>query len=132
MYAVEKMSVPEDRPVLYVALRAPDGEHILGDGTDVVPEVHAVLSKMATFAAKVRSGEHTGHTGRRIRNVVNIGIGGSDLGPGLASEAPPRFHDPHPTVRFVSPLDRSDNHQPLPDLPPQDAHCPLRAHAVHK
>jgi glucose-6-phosphate isomerase len=81
MFSGEHINITEDRAVLHVALRAPAGASIVVDGTDVVPEVHAVLDRMARFADAIRAGEWTGHTGRRIRNVVNIGIGGSDLGP---------------------------------------------------
>ena len=87
MFRGEKINVSENRAVLHVALRAPTGESILVDGENVVPDVHAVLDKMAAFADRVRSGEWKGHTGKRIRNVVNIGIGGSDLGPVMAYEA---------------------------------------------
>ena len=87
MFRGEKINVTEDRAVLHVALRAPRGERIVVDGEDVVPEVHDVLDRMAAFADRVRSGAWTGHTGKRIRNVVNIGIGGSDLGPVMAYEA---------------------------------------------
>src|SRR2546423_10468972 len=86
MFAGEHINVTEDRAVLHVALRAPENEIIEADGVNVVPEVHAVLGAMATFADAVRSGAHTGFTGSRIRNVVNIGIGGSDLGPAMAYE----------------------------------------------
>jgi glucose-6-phosphate isomerase len=120
MFAGEKINVTEDRAVLHVALRAPEDEHIVVDGTDVVPEVHAVLRKMGAFAAKVRSGEHTGHTGRRIRNVVNIGIGGSDLGPAMAYEALKGFSDRELTLRFVSNVDGIDIHESLRDLDPQE------------
>ena len=81
MFAGEKINVSENRAVLHVALRAPKGETIVTDGQDVVPGVHAVLDKMAAFSARVRDGSWTGHTGKRIRNVINVGIGGSDLGP---------------------------------------------------
>ena len=87
MFRGEKINVTEDRAVLHVALRAPQGAVITVDGQNVVPEVHAVLAKMAEFAARVRGGGWLGYTGRRIRNVVNIGIGGSDLGPVMAYEA---------------------------------------------
>src|SRR5438132_4009524 len=86
MFRGERINVTEDRPVLHVALRAPEGESIVVDGHDVVPDVHDVLRRMAAFADRVRGGEWRGHTGSRIANVVNIGIGGSDLGPGLAYE----------------------------------------------
>ena len=87
MFRGDKINVTENRAVLHVALRAPRGASIVVDGENVVPEVHAVLDKMAEFANRVRSGAWKGHTGKRIRNVVNIGIGGSDLGPVMAYEA---------------------------------------------
>ena len=87
MFRGDVINTTEKRPALHTALRAPAGERILVDGVDVVPEVHAVLDRMADFAEKVRSGAWLGHTGKRIRNVVNIGIGGSDLGPVMAYEA---------------------------------------------
>src|SRR6202158_1005523 len=87
MFRGDKINATEQRAALHIALRAPPGERILVDGKDVVPDVHAVLDRMAAFAASVRSGEWTGHSGRRIRNVINIGIGGSDLGPVMAHEA---------------------------------------------
>ena len=108
MFAGEKINVTEDRAVLHVALRAPEGERIEVDGVDVVPEVHAVLRKMAGFADRVRSGEWTGHTGKRIRNVVNIGIGGSDLGPAMAFEALKDSADRSMTFQFVSNVDGTD------------------------
>jgi glucose-6-phosphate isomerase len=120
MFAGEKINVTEDRPVLHVALRAPDDEHIYVDGKDVVPDVHAVLRKMASFSDKVRSGEHTGHTGRPIRNIVNIGIGGSDLGPRMAYQALKGYSDPNLTVRFVSNVDGTDIHESLRDLDPAE------------
>jgi len=87
MFRGEKINVTENRAVLHVALRAPKGTSFAVDGKNVVPQVHAVLDKMATFADRIRSGEWKGHTGKRIRNVINIGIGGSDLGPAMAYEA---------------------------------------------
>jgi glucose-6-phosphate isomerase len=120
MFAGEKINVTEDRPVLHVALRALEDEHIYVDGKDVVPDVHAVLRKMASFSDKVRSGEHTGHTGRRIRNIVNIGIGGSDLGPRMAYEALKGYSDRNLTVRFVSNVDGIDIHESLRDLDPAE------------
>src|SRR4051794_34426008 len=87
MFRGEKINVTENRAVLHVALRAPKGTSIVVDGENVVPQVHAVLDKMAAFSQRVRSGEWKGHTGKRIRNVINIGIGGSDLGPVMAYEA---------------------------------------------
>src|SRR5258706_9346218 len=86
MFRGEKINITENRAVLHVALRAPKGASIIGDGKNVVPEVHAVLDKMSAFSRRVRSGAWKGHTGKRIRNVINIGIGGSDLGPGMAYE----------------------------------------------
>src|SRR5947199_9063579 len=88
MFAGEKINVPEGRALLHVALRAPRGARIVVDGEDVVPRVHAVLDRMADFAGRVRSGGWTGFTGRPIRNVVNIGIGGSDPGPAMAADSP--------------------------------------------
>src|ERR1700755_1827929 len=88
MFAGEKINITENRAVLHVALRAPRNASILVDGKNVVPEVHAVLDKMADFSNRLRSGEWKGHTGKRIRNVINVGIGGSDLGPVMAYEAP--------------------------------------------
>jgi glucose-6-phosphate isomerase len=120
MFAGEKINVTEDRPVLHVALRAPEDEHIYVDGKDVVPDVHAVLRKMASFSDKVRSGEHTGHTGRPIRNIVNIGIGGSDLGPRMAYQALKGYSDRNLTMRFVSNVDGTDIHESLRDLDPAE------------
>ncbi len=116
MFTGEKINVTEDRPVLHVALRAPEDEHIYVDGKDVVPDVHAVLRRMASFSDRVRSGEHTGHTGRQIRNIVNIGIGGSDLGPRMAYAALKGYSDRNLTVRFVSNVDGIDIHESLRDL----------------
>jgi glucose-6-phosphate isomerase len=108
MFRGDKINLTEDRAALHVALRAPRGERILVDGRDVVPEVHAVLDQMAVFARRVRNGGWTGHTGRRIRNVVNIGIGGSDLGPVMAYEALRHFAARDLTFRFVSNVDGTD------------------------
>jgi glucose-6-phosphate isomerase len=105
MFAGEKINVSEQRAVGHVALRAPRGEQILMDGKDVGPEVHAVLDRMAAFSDKVRTGAWTGHTGKRIRNVINIGIGGSYLGPEMAYRALRRFRDPGVTVKFVANVD---------------------------
>jgi len=116
MFAGEKINVTEDRAVLHVALRAPKGTRIRVDGVDVVPQVHAVLDKMARFADRVRSGEWTGHTGQRIRNVVNIGIGGSDLGPAMAYEALKDYSDRAMTFRFVSNVDGTDVWKATRDL----------------
>jgi glucose-6-phosphate isomerase len=120
MFAGEKINVTEDRAVLHVALRAPKGARIEVDGVDVVPEVHAVLDKMATFADRVRSGEHTGFTGKRIRNVVNIGIGGSDLGPAMAYDALKAFTQRDLTFRFVSNVDGTDIYESLLGLDPAE------------
>jgi glucose-6-phosphate isomerase len=116
MFAGEKINVTEGRAVLHVALRAPKGEQILLDGKDVVPEVHAVLDKMAAFAGQVRSGNWKGHTGKRIRNVINIGIGGSDLGPVMAYEALKYYSQRDLTFRFVSNVDGTDFVEATRDL----------------
>ncbi|MFF8318094.1 glucose-6-phosphate isomerase [Streptomyces bobili] len=116
----ERINVTEDRAVLHTALRAPRGAVIEVDGENVVPAVHAVLDRMAGFAGRVRSGEWTGHTGRRIRNVVNIGIGGSDLGPAMAYEALRAFTDRSLTFRFVSNVDGADLHEAVRDLDPAE------------
>ncbi|HEX4787715.1 MAG TPA: glucose-6-phosphate isomerase [Actinospica sp.] len=116
MFAGEKINVTEDRAVLHVALRAPRGERILVDGEDVVPAVHEVLDRMAAFAERVRSGAWTGHTGKRIRNVVNIGIGGSDLGPAMAYEALKEYSERSMTFRFVSNVDGADLYEATRDL----------------
>ncbi|WP_330481082.1 glucose-6-phosphate isomerase [Streptomyces sp. NBC_00724] len=116
----EKINVTEQRAVLHTALRAPRDAVVEVDGEDVVPAVHAVLDKMADFSERVRSGEWTGHTGKRIRNVVNIGIGGSDLGPAMAYEALRAFTDRSLTVRFVSNVDGADLHEALRDLDPAE------------
>ena len=116
MFAGEKINVTEDRAVLHVALRAPRGEQIEVDGQDVVPGVHEVLDRMSAFADRVRSGEWTGATGRRIRNVVNIGIGGSDLGPAMAYEALRAYADRSLTFRFVSNVDGADLYEATHDL----------------
>jgi len=104
--------------VLHVALRAPRGATILVDGQNVIPQVHAVLDRMADFAARVRNGQWLGHTGARIRNVVNIGIGGSDLGPVMAYEALRHYSDRHLTCRFVSNIDGTDFAEAVRDLDP--------------
>ena len=116
MFRGEKINVTEKRAVLHVALRAPKGEKILVDGVDVVPEVHAVLDQMTEFANKVRSGEWKGHTGKRIRNVVNIGIGGSDLGPVMAYEALKHYSQRDLTFYFVSNVDGTDFAEATRDL----------------
>src|ERR671930_958151 len=116
MFRGEKINVTENRAVLHVALRAPKGASIVVDGKNVVPEVHAVLDKMADFANRVRSGQWKGHTGKRIRNVVNIGIGGSDLGPVMAYEALKYYSDRAMTFRFVSNVDGTDFVEATRDL----------------
>ena len=116
MFRGEKINTTEDRAVLHTALRAPRDAVIEVDGENVVPQVHAVLDKMAGFAERVRSGAWTGHTGKRIRNVVNIGIGGSDLGPAMAYEALRAYTDRDLTVRFVSNVDGADLHEATRDL----------------
>ncbi|CAL9582654.1 Glucose-6-phosphate isomerase [Streptomyces sp. enrichment culture] len=120
MFRGEKINTTERRAVLHTALRAPREAVIEVDGENVVPAVHAVLDKMADFAERVRSGEWTGHTGKRIRNVVNIGIGGSDLGPAMAYEALRAYTDRSLTVRFVSNVDGADLHEALRDLDPAE------------
>ncbi|QES40957.1 glucose-6-phosphate isomerase [Streptomyces venezuelae] len=116
MFRGEKINTTEGRAVLHTALRAPRDAVIEVDGENVVPAVHAVLVKMSAFSEKVRSGEWTGHTGKRIKNVVNIGIGGSDLGPAMAYEALRSFTDRGLTVRFVSNVDGADLHEAVRDL----------------
>ncbi len=120
MFRGEKINVTERRAVLHVALRAPRGASILVDGEDVVPRVHAVLDRMAAFADRVRSGEWKGFTGKRIRNVVNIGIGGSDLGPVMACEALRHYGDRGLTLRFVSNVDGTDVAEATRDLDPAE------------
>ena len=116
MFRGDRINVTENRAVLHVALRAPKGESIRVDGQDVVPEVHAVLDRMSAFCERVRSGGWKGHTGKRIRNVVNIGIGGSDLGPVMAYEALKHFSDRSMTFRFVSNVDGNDFAEATRDL----------------
>ena len=116
MFAGEKINITENRAVLHVALRAPRDEQIFVDGKDVVPEVHAVLDRMAAFCEQVRSGAWKGHTGKRIRNVINIGIGGSDLGPVMAYEALKYYSQRDLTFRFVSNVDGTDFVEATRDL----------------
>ncbi|MFG2620047.1 glucose-6-phosphate isomerase [Streptomyces sp. NPDC048507] len=116
MFRGEKINTTEDRAVLHTALRAPKDAVVEVDGEDVVPGVHAVLDKMAAFSDRIRSGEWTGSTGKRIKNVVNIGIGGSDLGPAMAYDALRAFSDRELTVRFVSNVDGADLHEAVRDL----------------
>jgi glucose-6-phosphate isomerase len=120
MFGGEKINVTENRAVLHVALRAPQGASIVVDGKNVVPEVHAVLDKMTGFANRVRSGAWVGHTGKRIRNVVNIGIGGSDLGPVMAYEALKHYSERGLTFRFVSNVDGIDFVEATHDLDPAE------------
>ena len=120
MFRGDKINLTEDRAVLHVALRAPQDASIVVDGRNVVPEVHAVLDKMAGFSERVRSGAWTGHTGQRMRNVVNIGIGGSDLGPVMAYEALKHYSDRALTFRFVSNVDGIDFVEATRDLDPAE------------
>ena len=120
MFSGEKINITERRAVLHVALRAPKDETILVDRKNVVPEVHAVLDRMAAFSDRVRSGEWKGHTGKRIRNVINIGIGGSDLGPVMAYEALKHYSDRSMTFRFVSNVDGTDFAEAVQDLDPSE------------
>jgi glucose-6-phosphate isomerase len=120
MFSGEKINITENRAVLHVALRAPKGEKIFVDGKDVVPEVHAVLDKMEAFAKRIRSGAWQGFTGKRIRNVVNIGIGGSDLGPVMAYEALKHYSQRNLNFRFVSNVDGIDFVEATHDLDPAE------------
>ncbi|HEY7093707.1 MAG TPA: glucose-6-phosphate isomerase [Ktedonobacterales bacterium] len=120
MFRGEKINVTKNRAVLHVALRAPKGESIVVDGEDVVPQVHAVLDKMAAFADQIRSGAWLGHSGKRIRNVINIGIGGSDLGPVMAYEALKDYSQRDMTFRFVSNVDGDEFYEATRDLAPEE------------
>jgi glucose-6-phosphate isomerase len=120
MFGGEKINITEKRAVLHVALRAPKSESILVDGEDVVPGVHAVLDKMAEFSGRVRGGEWKGHTGRRIRNVINVGIGGSDLGPVMAYEALKHYSDRSLNFLFVSNVDGTDFAEAVHNLDPAE------------
>ena len=120
MFRGEKINVTENRAVLHVALRAPKGASIVVDGENVVPQVHAVLDKMADFSNRVRSGAWKGYTGKRIRNVINIGIGGSDLGPVMAYEALKHYSERAMTFRFVSNVDGTDFAEAVRDLDPAE------------
>ena len=120
MFRGEKINITENRAVLHVALRSPRGASIVVDGEDVVPQVHAVLDKIADFSNRVRSGAWKGHTGKRIRNVINIGIGGSDLGPVMAYEALKHYSERAMTFRFVSNVDSSDFAEAVQDLAPAE------------
>jgi glucose-6-phosphate isomerase len=120
MFRGDKINVSEDRAVLHVALRAPRDATILHDGCNVVPDVHAVLDRMADFSKRVRRGDWKGQTGKRIRNVINIGIGGSDLGPVMAYEALKHYSDRAMTFRFVSNVDGTDFAEAVRDLDPTE------------
>ena len=120
MFRGEKINETEKRAVLHVALRAPKGTSIIVDGENVVPQVHMVLDKMRAFSNRVRSGEWKGHTGKRLRNVINIGIGGSDLGPVMAYEALKHYSDRAMTFRFVSNVDGTDFAEAVQDLDPSE------------
>src|SRR5262249_42309885 len=120
MFRGEKINSTEKRAVLHTALRAPRGATIVVDGENVVPQVHAVLNKMADFASRVRSGEWKGHTGKRINNVINIGIGGSDLGPVMAYEALRHYSERSMIFRFVSNVDGIDLVEATRDLDPAE------------
>jgi glucose-6-phosphate isomerase len=120
MFRGDKINITENRAVLHVALRAPKGEKIMVDGKDVVPDVHSVLDKMADFSNGLRSGAWKGHTGKRIRNIVNVGIGGSDLGPVMAYEALKHYSDRNLTFRFVSNVDSTDFAEAVLGLDPAE------------
>ncbi|KAK1178396.1 glucose-6-phosphate isomerase [Streptomyces sp. NBS 14/10] len=120
MFRGEKINTTEDRSVLHIALRAPHSAVIEADGKDVIPEVHAVLTKMGPFVDRIHSGEWTGHTGKRIKNIVNIGIGGSDLGPAMAFEALRAYTHRELEFRFVSNVDGADLHEALRGLDPAE------------
>src|SRR6516162_7906990 len=118
MFRGDKINTTENRAVLHIALRTPKGKSIVVDGKDVVPEVHAVLDRMAAFSNRIRSGEWKGHTGKRIRSIVNIGIGGSDLGPVMAYEALRYYSDRNLQLRFVSNVDGTDFAEAVRDFDP--------------
>lgn len=120
MFAGDRINVSEDRSVLHIALRMPKGRSLIVDGQDVVAEVHQVLDRMSAFSDRVRSGDWTGHTGKRIRNVVNIGIGGSDLGPVMAYEALRHYADPDLSFGFVSNIDGTDFAETTKDMNPEE------------
>lgn len=123
MFRGEKINITENRAVLHVALRAPRGASIPVDGNNVIPQVHAVLDKMSDFTNRVRQGTWKGHTGKPIRNIVNIGIGGSDLGPVMAYEALKYYSDRRMTFRFVSNIDGTDFAEAVQDLNPEETLC---------
>jgi glucose-6-phosphate isomerase len=120
MFRGEKINITENRAVLHIALRAPRGASIVVDGKNVVPEVHSVLDRMADFSRRLRNGEWKGHTGKHIRNVINIGIGGSDLGPVMAYEALRHYSDRSITFRFISNVDGTDFAEAVRDLDPAE------------
>ena len=120
MFSGEKINVTEKRAVLHIALRAAEGERFVVDGMDVVPEVHAVLNRMAAFVQQVRSGQWRGYTGKRVRNVINIGIGGSDLGPVMAYEALRHYSQRNISFRFVSNVDGTDFAEATHDVDPEE------------
>jgi len=120
MFRGDKINITENRAVLHVALRAPRAASIVVDGENVVPQVHAVLDKMADFSNRVRTGAWKGYTGKRIRNVINVGIGGSDLGPVMAYEALKHYSDRSMTFRFVSNVDGTDFAEAVHDLDPAE------------
>ena len=120
MFRGEHINVSEDRAVLHVALRMPKDRSLIVDGEDVVKQVHAVLDRMSAFSDRVRSGDWKGHTGRPIRNVINIGIGGSDLGPVMAYEALRHYSNRDMTFRFVSNVDGTDFAEKTRDLDPEE------------
>jgi glucose-6-phosphate isomerase len=120
MFTGQKINTTENRAVLHIALRAPKSESIIVDGEDVIPAVHKVLDKMSAFADRIRSGDWLGHTGKRIRNVINIGIGGSDLGPVMAYEALKHYSQRDLTFRFVSNVDGTDFAEAVRDLAPDE------------
>src|SRR6516225_55910 len=120
MFRGDRINLTENRAVLHVALRAPRGTSIVVDGENVVPGVHEVLDRMADFSNRVRSGAWTGQTGKRIRNVVNIGIGGSDLGPVMAYEALRHYSQRDMVFRFVSNIDGTDFAEAVRDLDPEE------------
>jgi glucose-6-phosphate isomerase len=120
MFRGDRINITENRAVLHIALRAPRGASIIVEGRNVVPEVHTVLDKMAGFSQSVRSGQWLGHTGKRMRNIINIGIGGSDLGPVMAYEALKHYSDRNLTFRFVSNIDGTDFAEAVRDLDPAE------------
>src|SRR6266487_3522338 len=120
MFRGDKINITEQRAVLHVALRAPRDQSIVVDGENVVPQVHAVLDKMTDFSNRVRSGEWKGYTGKHMRNIINIGIGGSDLGPHMAYDALQYYSDRNLTVRFVSNVDGNEFVEATRDLDPAE------------